>query len=317
MLPLPERVCRSVLSLLLFGITYPANSQDSITIHNIGHASLCFEYTGTVIHVDPYSSQTDYASQPDADLILITHGHQDHYDLSALNEIKKETTVMVCPPSIAELGTYTGEIVSLENGDTAIVEGFPISAVPAYNISRTNHPQGVGNGYIITLGRKRIYIAGDTELIPAMDSLGAIAIAFIPMNLPYTMSVEMAAEAVKTINPQIAYIYHFSSSDTAALREQLQGEAVEVRMGPSTVKVSDGSETVGTIPERHGRQNRPDTKNQYYSLRTSLMNMDAKALNLQGQLIGAPVVKQRNIPGFPTGVYLVSGSKTVAEHYTR
>ena len=92
--------------------------------------------------------------------------------------------MLVCPQSVAEKGNYTGEIVSLENGDTGSIVNIPIKAIPAYNLSKTNHPKGVGNGYIITLGRKRIYIAGDTELIPAMGSLGEIAIAFSIPNIP-------------------------------------------------------------------------------------------------------------------------------------
>ena len=236
------KIHRLVLVLTIVFVPYvPAAGADSITIHMYGHASLCFEYNTTVIHVDPYATQTDYSSQPDADILLITHSHSDHYNTSAIKEIQKSSTVMICPSDVEKLGTFTGRIQVLANGSDTTLRDVLIRAVPAYNTSNNNHPQGVGNGYVITLGAQRIYIAGDTELIPAMDSLGVVDIAFIPMNLPYTMSVAMAAEAAKKINPAILYIYHFSNSDTAAVRTLLSGEDMEVRIGPSVFRESAGS----------------------------------------------------------------------------
>ncbi len=208
--------------------------KDSITIHALGHASLMFEYNNMIIHVDPYSTQANYDLLPKADLILITHDHNDHYDVSALNKIKQDSTLMICTETVANLGTYTGLKIIMHNGDSITAKGIPVIAIPAYNIvDGTRHVKGVGNGYIITLGEKRIYIAGDTENLPKMDSLGKIDIAFIPMNQPYTMTPEMAADAAKGIHPDILYIYHYDASFTAELLNLLSNEGMEIRIGKS------------------------------------------------------------------------------------
>jgi L-ascorbate metabolism protein UlaG (beta-lactamase superfamily) len=238
----------AVVMLFTLLLLFPKNeantavSPDTFAIHNLGHASLYFKYKSLIIHVDPVSSQAkvNYDTMPDADIIFITHAHSDHYDPTTLNKIRADSTVLVCTQAVKNLGTYQGgATLVLKNGDSGVVKGIPVKAVPAYNISNSNHPQGVGNGYVLTFGEKRIYIAGDTELIPAMDSLGKIDIAFLPMNLPYTMSVSMAADAAKKIQPSIVYIYHFSNSDTASLRNLLSGRPMEVRMGASLFYESD------------------------------------------------------------------------------
>ena len=231
------------ISSLLFLIHLSVSGsvgQDTIAIHNLGHGSLYFEYKNLVIHVDPYSSQADYNALPDADLIFITHGHSDHYDLAALNKIKTDSSIMICTQAVKNLGTYSDTAIVMKNGDSLVLKGVPVKAVPAYNLVNTSyHPKGIGNGYIFTFGEKRVYVAGDTEDIPEMDSLGTIDIAFLPMNLPYTMSVPMAAEAAKSVKPDILYIYHFSNSDTAALRTLLSEEDMEVRIGKSDYYESD------------------------------------------------------------------------------
>jgi len=208
--------------------------QDTFAIHNLGHGSLYFEFKNLIIHVDPYSSQADYNALPDADLIFITHGHSDHYDMAALNKIKTDSTLMIYTQAVEDLGTYSDTSIVMKNGDSLVVKGIPVKAVPAYNIVNSSyHPKGTGNGYIFTFGEKRVYVAGDTESIPEMDSLGTIDVAFLPMNLPYTMSVNMAAEAARKVNPDILYIYHFGNSDTAALRSALSNEDMEIRIGKS------------------------------------------------------------------------------------
>lgn len=213
--------------------------QDTFSVHCVGHGSLHFEYKNLVIHVDPYSTQADYSLLPDADIILITHGHGDHYDLNALNKIKKDDAIMVFTQAVKALGTYTDTSIVIKNGDSIAVKGIPIKAVPAYNLDASYHPKGTGNGYVLTFGEKRVYIAGDTENIPEMGNLGYIDIAFLPMNLPYTMTTAMAAEAAKKVKPDILYIYHFGSSDTAALRNSLKGEDMEIRIGKSVFYESD------------------------------------------------------------------------------
>jgi L-ascorbate metabolism protein UlaG (beta-lactamase superfamily) len=236
------------MSLIAMQAAYPVAVNDTIAIHSIGHASLMFEYRDLIIHVDPYSAQADYDQYPDADLILITHAHGDHYDISAISKIQTDSTKFICTLEVKNKNTYTGTIFVLANGDSMVIKNIPVKAVPAYNISSTFHAKGVGNGYILTLGEKRIYIAGDTEKIPEMDSLGSIDIAFIPMNLPYTMTPEMAADAAKTIKPDILYIYHFGSSDTAKLRSLLSDQPMKIRIGRSVYHESDvrGQEMTST-----------------------------------------------------------------------
>jgi L-ascorbate metabolism protein UlaG (beta-lactamase superfamily) len=176
---------------------------------------------------------------PKADVIFITHAHSDHYDVKALNKIRTDSTLLICPQAVKTLGTYPGSIHVMNNGDSATIKGILVKAVPAYNTSNSNHVKGAGNGYILTFGEKRIYIGGDTELIPAMDSLGTIDIAFLPMNLPYTMSASMAADAAKKIQSSILYIYHFTGSDTSTIRGLLSDQHMAVRMGRSIFYESD------------------------------------------------------------------------------
>ncbi len=212
---------------------------DSFVIHFLGHASVMIEYSDKIIHIDPSSAQANYELLPPADLVLITHGHGDHYDLNALNNIKKESTEMICNQAVYDLETYKVQKTALKNGESCVKYGIEINAVPAYNIvNGSYHPKGIGNGYIIKFGEKRVYVAGDTESIPEMDNLGEIDIAFIPMNLPYTMTPEMADEAAKKVNPDILYIYHYGKSDTAKIRSLLQDQDMEIRIGKSVFNES-------------------------------------------------------------------------------
>lgn len=202
-------------------------NSSELTITFIGHASLMFTFNGKIIHVDPFSQMADYSLLPPADLILITHHHGDHLDPEAIKLIRQEKTKITgtqkCAPKI------DGCIV-MNNGDVKTVAGFKIEAVSAYNIihKRDNgepyHIKGEGNGYMITFGDKRVYVAGDTEIIPEMKELKNIDVAFLPMNLPYTMTPQMVAEAAKTFKPHILYPYHDSGSDTAHLVELLKNE---------------------------------------------------------------------------------------------
>ncbi|MFA9392663.1 MAG: MBL fold metallo-hydrolase [Prolixibacteraceae bacterium] len=224
--------------------TVKAASDDSLTIRNLGHASVMLEYGGKVIHIDPRASEANYAALPDADIICITHDHGDHYDLSAINLIKKASTIMVWPQAVNDLNTYTGDNHIVANGDSLNLDGIAIEAIPAYNIKNLNngqpyHPKGRGNGYIFTFNDLRVYLAGDTENIPEMDSLD-VDIAFIPMNLPYTMTPEMAADAGKKLHPRILYIYHYGSSNTNTLKTLLADESFEIRIGTSTFVETTG-----------------------------------------------------------------------------
>lgn len=227
----------SVLFLCRINAANTLAPADSFTIHNLGHASLMIEYNNLIIHIDPRSSEANYDLLPDADIIIISHAHSDHYDINALNKIKKTGTELICSQEVKNKNTYTGAIFVMKNGDSLKIKDIPIKAVPAYNlINSTSHPKGIGNGYILYIGEKRVYIAGDTENIPEMLTFGKVDYAFLPMNLPYTMSPEMAAEAAKKLKPDVLYIYHFGTSDTAKLRTLLKAEKMKIRIGESVIK---------------------------------------------------------------------------------
>lgn len=199
----------------------------------IGHGTLMFKYNDLVIHIDPVSREADYSELPDADLILITHEHGDHLDPGAIKKILKDETEIICNKASS---SALDDCRVMTNGDKIDLEDISIEAVPAYNIEHERspgnpfHPKGVGNGYILGIGGKRIYIAGDTENIPEMSSFRNIDIAFLPMNLPYTMSPEMAADAAMIIKPDILYPYHFGSTDTGELVKLLKGTDIDVRI---------------------------------------------------------------------------------------
>ncbi|MDP4207932.1 MAG: MBL fold metallo-hydrolase [Bacteroidota bacterium] len=206
-------------------------SSGKLTITFIGHASLVFDFKGTIIHVDPWTKFTDYVSQPKADIILITHNHPDHLDVKAIEAVsKKETQIVLNDASFASLKKG----LVMKNGEKKTIAGISIEAVPAYNTTPGHemyHPKGRDNGYILTFGNKRVYIAGDTENIPEMASLKNIDIAFLPMNLPYTMTPAQVADAVHKFNPKILYPYHFGETDVTALTKLLASDKkVEVRV---------------------------------------------------------------------------------------
>jgi len=209
-------------------------SAGNLDITFIGHGTLMFTFGGKVIHVDPWSKMADYTKLPKADIILLTHHHRDHLDVKALDTLRTEKTTVVLTETCAR--QVEGGIV-LNNGDVKTLQGLKIEAVPAYNIVHMRskgapfHPKGNGNGYVITFGDKRVYVAGDTENVPEMKELREIDIAFLPMNLPYTMTPEMVADAAKAFKPKILYPYHYGKTDTSKLVDLLKdtGE-IEVRI---------------------------------------------------------------------------------------
>lgn len=211
-------------------------SADDLELTFLGHGSLMMGFGGRIIHVDPYSRVADYTKLPKADLILLTHDHPDHLDQAALQGVRTPGTVVVLPFVCTD--RVSGGTV-MKNGDVLTVLGIKIEAIPAYNIihKRDNgqafHPRGVGNGYVLTFGDKRIYVAGDTENIPEMKALHNIDCAFLPMNLPYTMTPEMVADAAKAFKPKILYPYHYGDTDPARLTELLKDTPdIEVRIRP-------------------------------------------------------------------------------------
>lgn len=209
-------------------------SRGDLVITFLGHGTLMMSCDGKVVHVDPVAQYADYAKLPKADLILVSHEHSDHQDLKAISAIRTAKTEVVVTENVAK--QVSGGIV-MKNGDAKTVQGFRIEAVPAYNLVHMRspgmpfHPKGVGNGYIISFGETKVYIAGDTENTPEMKNLRGIDIAFLPMNLPYTMTPAMVADAAKSFRPKILYPYHFGNTDTAKLINLLKDEKdIEVRI---------------------------------------------------------------------------------------
>jgi L-ascorbate metabolism protein UlaG (beta-lactamase superfamily) len=209
-------------------------SAGDLEITFLGHGSLMVEFEGQVIHVDPYGKVADYGKLPQADLVLITHEHGDHLDLLALAKVRADQTEVVCTDACAL--QVEGSMV-MRNGDVRTVRGIRIEAVPAYNVLHKRasgepfHPCGKGNGYVLTFGDVRLYVSGDTENIPEMSHLHDIDVAFLPMNLPYTMTPHMVAAAAKAFRPKILYPYHFGDTDPAKLEDLLRAERdIEVRI---------------------------------------------------------------------------------------
>jgi len=211
-----------------------ATPQGDVKMTFIGHGTLLFEFAGKVIHVDPVGRYADYRKLPKADLILVTHEHGDHLDPEAIAAISTDKTTLILTKACHD---KLGKGLVLANGDRKEVLGLAIEAVPAYNLVHMRpeggpfHPKGAGNGYVITLGNKRIYVAGDTENTPEMKRLENIDCAFLPMNLPYTMTPEMVADAARAFKPRLLYPYHFGKTDTAALVKLLaDAKGIEVRI---------------------------------------------------------------------------------------
>lgn len=202
-----------------------------ISIYFIRHGTLMILYNKLVIHVDPVGQYADYGKLYKADVVLITHEHSDHLDPKAVALVeKKGTRIIINQAGRDQLGK--GEV--LRNGDSATVKGVKISAVPAYNTTEGRdrfHPKGRDNGYVLDIGGKRIYIAGDTEDIPEMADLKNIDIAFLPVNQPYTMTPQQAAHAARVIRPKVLYPYHYGETDVSVLPEMLKDlSGTEVRI---------------------------------------------------------------------------------------
>jgi L-ascorbate metabolism protein UlaG (beta-lactamase superfamily) len=205
-----------------------------LTITFIGHGTLVFSFDGKEIHIDPWSKLADYSGFPKADIILITHDHRDHLDPQAIRLIRKDQTIVVCSKAC---GNQIKDGIIMKNTEIRNFGGVIVEAVPAYNFQHKRedgqpfHPKGMGNGYVITFGDVIVYVAGDTENISEMKTLKNIDIAFLPMNLPYTMTPEMVADAVKAFKPKILYPYHFGDTDMAILIDLLKNEKeIELRI---------------------------------------------------------------------------------------
>lgn len=216
------------------GMTLSANAQNpnrseydhalgssSVSVHPVNHASLALILPDTTAYVDPVGPTSLYAGLPAPDLILITHEHGDHFSAETLAALAGDATQLIVNPAVYGMlpAGLKARAQSLANGEATSFAGLKIDAIPAYNTTadRLNyHPKGRDNGYVLNLMGGRIYIAGDTEDIPEMRALTGIDIAFLPMNLPYTMDIEQAADAVAGFAPKTVYPYHSRGSDIPA-----------------------------------------------------------------------------------------------------
>jgi len=209
-----------------------ATSAGPVKITPLYHASTLIEAGGKVIYLDP-AKPAKLTGLPKADLILITDIHGDHMDPDSIAAVSKAETEIFAAPAVVATVTSAKPIA---NRETKSWQGWTIEAIPAYNLKRGPapgklfHDKGRGNGYVLTYGGKRFYFSGDTEGIPEMRALKNIDVAFVCMNLPYTMPPEEAADAVKAFHPKIVIPYHYHGSDLAVFQKGLEGTGIEVRV---------------------------------------------------------------------------------------
>lgn len=226
-----------VAVLVLAGVLYtlrspePEESQTStdsaqtlhedIDVQPISHATMVLTWGNKVIYTDPVGGAEKFTGKPDPDIILVTDIHADHFSEDTLHAVAKEKTFIVMPQAVKDLlkSNLPGRVIIMKNGETTMLESLKLEAVPMYNLpesAESPHVKGRGNGYVIEYSVRRIYISGDTSDISEMRSLKNIDIAFICMNLPYTMSVDQAASAVLEFKPTKVYPYHYRGKDGLA-----------------------------------------------------------------------------------------------------
>ena len=213
----------------------------TITVHPVNHASIVFETPVGVIYADPVGEAALYEGMPAPDLILITHEHGDHYNVDTLNAVGGDDTPIIANPAVFAMlpEEMQGRATELANGDSTEALGITIEAIPAYNITEGRldyHPQGRDNGYVLGFEEYRVYISGDTEDTEEMRALENIDLAFVSMNLPFTMDIESAASGIDAFAPTYVYPYHYrgrdgGTQDPNELQAMLTGET-EVQLAP-------------------------------------------------------------------------------------
>jgi L-ascorbate metabolism protein UlaG (beta-lactamase superfamily) len=240
------------LTLLLCFTLLQANAQrtppdridtkkGAVVVQPIQHASMMLTWDNKTIYVDPAGGPELFEGLPAPDLILITDIHGDHCDPKTLESFNTTSAALVAPQAVADkLGnSFKGKLVVVGNGKKTTQAGVEITAVPMYNLPEapdSRHPKGRGNGYVLNMGGKNLYLSGDTEDIPEMRALKNIDVAFVCMNQPYTMEVEQAAQGVLAFKPKIVYPYHYRGqnglSDVESFKKQVNAanKAIEVRL---------------------------------------------------------------------------------------
>ncbi|WPP49991.1 MBL fold metallo-hydrolase [Catalinimonas niigatensis] len=220
-----------------------STDQGELTINPVLHSTMVLEWDGMTIYIDPYGGQASFSEYDTPDLVLITDIHGDHMNAETLSALDLSNTELIAPQAVIdELGDIKFKKThALANGEETDWKSIGVEAVPMYNLPETDdsrHPKGRGNGYILTLGGKRVYISGDTEDTPEMRALENVDVAFVCMNQPYTMDVEQAADAVLEFKPAIVYPFHFRGgggqfSDVEEFKKLVNegDEDIEVRLG--------------------------------------------------------------------------------------
>lgn len=232
--------------LILFFLPNPADAQISsspdtyktdqgeLTIYPVNHGTVAFTFDDKTIFVDPYGGAGLFSEFGSPDIIFITDIHGDHLNPETLAALDTENTTFVVPQTVADqMEVSRKETIIIGNGESAEVMGIPVSAIPMYNLPNDDsarHTKGRGNGYIIDFGGKTVYISGDTEDIPEMRALEGIDIAFVCMNLPYTMDIQQAADAVTEFQPAIVYPYHHRGQDIQEFKNLVNDADVNVEV---------------------------------------------------------------------------------------
>lgn len=223
----------------------PTKQGGDLTIHPLHHGTFAMTWNDRAIYVDPApapgqdreaSAAAAFKGLPPPDIMLVTDVHGDHLSIPTLMDLVRPEARIVAPQAVVEIlpsNPLRGNAMRLSNGRTITVHGIQIEAIPMYNLTKERlqyHDKGRGNGYVLTIGGTRVYVAGDTEDIPEMRALRNIDVAFVPMNLPFTMTPQQAADAVRAFKPRIVYPYHYGKSDLAEFTRGVGDAGIDVRV---------------------------------------------------------------------------------------
>lgn len=234
-----KKIYPAIIAVLLSltSVAQVRKNGERLQIIPVHHASFVLQADNKVVYVDPAEKASYFEELTAPDLILITDIHSDHMDAKVIEAINKNKAIIVAPQAVTDKlpAAWKPQIVVLKNGEKTTQHGIAIEAIPMYNLpeeAESRHPKGRGNGYLLTIGGKRVYISGDTEDIPEMRELKNIDVAFVCMNLPYTMDINQAASAVLAFKPGIVYPYHHRGQNIMAFKKLVndKNKRIEVRV---------------------------------------------------------------------------------------